>query len=91
MDRPEWVAANPKKAEAYCCLTNNKNRGLKPNAGGDLTPVGGPNPREKNKYGQIVRWVPEGGDHAAIPSLGTSTSSPATRRSTPTRAPAPPT
>ena len=65
MDRPEWVAANPNKAEAYCCLTNNKNRGVKPNAGGDLTPVGGPNPREKNKYGQIVRWTPDGGDHAA--------------------------
>ena len=65
MDRPEWVAVNPAKAEAYCCLTNNKNRGIKPNAGGDLTPVGGPNPREKNKYGQIVRWVPVGGDHAA--------------------------
>ncbi len=65
MDRPEWVAVNPGKAEAYCCLTNNKNRGVKPNAGGDPTPVGGPNPREKNKYGQIVRWAPEGGDHAA--------------------------
>ena len=65
MDRPEWVAANPNKAEAYCCLTNNKNRGVKPNAGGDLTPVGGPNPREKNKYGQIVRWMPDGGDHAS--------------------------
>ena len=65
MDRPEWVAANPNWAEAYCCLTNNKNRGVKPNAGGDATPVGGPNPRERNKYGQIVRWTPEGGDHAA--------------------------
>ena len=63
MDRPEWVAANA--ASAYCCLTNNKNRGVKPNAGGDATPVGGPNPREKNKYGQIVRWRPDGGDHAA--------------------------
>ena len=65
MDRPEWVAVNPHKVEAYCCLTNNKNRGVKPNAGGDLTPVGGPNPREQNKYGQIVRWAPGGGDHAA--------------------------
>jgi hypothetical protein len=65
MDRPEWVAANPYKAEAYCCLTNNTNRGVKPNAGGDATPVGGPNPREKNPYGQIVRWVPENGDHTA--------------------------
>ena len=65
MDRPEWVAVNPARAEACCCLTNNRNRGVKPNAGGDLTPVGGPNPREKNTYGQIVRWVPAGGDHAA--------------------------
>ena len=65
MDRPEWVAANPTKAEVYCCLTNNKNRGVKPNAGGDATPVGGPNPRARNKYGQIVRWTPDGGDHLA--------------------------
>ena len=63
MDRPEWVAANPLKTEAYCCLTNNKNRGVKPNAGGDKTPVGGPNPRKANPYGQIVRWVPSNGDH----------------------------
>ena len=63
MDRPEWVAANPNKAEVYCCLTNNRNRGRKPNAGGDPTPVGGPNPRAGNLYGQIVRWSPDGGDH----------------------------
>ncbi len=63
MDRPEWVAVNPLRTEAYCCLTNNKNRGRKPNAGGDAAPVGGPNPREANNYGQIVRWVPDGGDH----------------------------
>lgn len=65
MDRPEWISCNPLKAEAYCALTNNKNRGVKPNAGGDVTPVGGPNPRESNHYGQIVRWIPEGGDHGA--------------------------
>jgi secreted PhoX family phosphatase len=65
MDRPEWVAANPLKAEIYCALTNNKNRGKKPNAGGDETPVGGPNPREGNNYGQIVRLRPSGGDHNA--------------------------
>jgi len=65
MDRPEWIAANPNKPEIYCTLTNNKNRGKKPNAGGDATPVGGPNPRKGNSYGQIVRWAPEGGDHAA--------------------------
>ncbi len=65
MDRPEWIAAHPHRAEAYCALTNNKNRGVKTNAGGDETPVGGPNPRETNRYGQIVRWKPEGGDHGA--------------------------
>ncbi len=65
MDRPEWVAANPHKAEVYCALTNNKNRGRKPNAGGDPTPVGGPNPRAGNKYGQIVRWRPANGNHTA--------------------------
>ena len=63
MDRPEWIASNPRRAEVYCCLTNNKNRGKKPNAGGDPTPVGGPNPREANLYGQIVRWMPDAGDH----------------------------
>jgi len=65
MDRPEWVSSNPLKAETYCCLTNNKNRGVKTNAGGDETPVGGPNPRAKNNYGQIVRWRPASGDHTA--------------------------
>ena len=65
MDRPEWVSAHPSKAEVYCCLTNNSNRGVKPNAGGDDTPVGGPNPRKANNYGQIVRWRPDGGDHLA--------------------------
>ncbi|MFZ5962924.1 PhoX family protein [Thalassococcus sp. BH17M4-6] len=65
MDRPEWVAVNPVSVEGYCALTNNKNRGLKPNAGGDETPVGGPNPREANKYGQIVRWYPAGDNHAS--------------------------
>ncbi len=65
MDRPEWVAANPSKAEVYCALTNNKNRGIKPNKGGDPTPAEGPNPREANNFGQIVRWRPAGGDHTA--------------------------
>lgn len=65
MDRPEWVAVNPKAPEVYCCLTNNKNRGVKPNAGGDDTSANGPNPRDRNHYGQIVRWRPDGGDHTA--------------------------
>ncbi|MEM9030686.1 MAG: PhoX family phosphatase [Pseudomonadota bacterium] len=63
MDRPEWVAANPNTAEVYCALTNNKHRGIKPNKGGDATPAVGPNPRARNRYGQIVRWRPDAGDH----------------------------
>lgn len=66
MDRPEWIACHPARAEAYCALTNNSRRGVKPNAGGDATPVEGPNPREANEYGQIVRWRPQGGDHGAM-------------------------
>lgn len=64
MDRPEWVAANPHAPEVYCALTNNKNRGLKPNKGGDPMPVNGPNPRAENHYGQIVRLRPRRGNHA---------------------------
>ncbi len=63
MDRPEWVAADPLSNDVYCALTNNKNRGKRSNAGGDSTPVGGPNPREANLYGQILRWSPMNGDH----------------------------
>ncbi|MDA0239499.1 MAG: DUF839 domain-containing protein, partial [Proteobacteria bacterium] len=65
MDRPEWVSTNPRKAEVFVALTNNKNRGKKPNAGGDPTPVGGPNPRAANNYGQVLRWRPANGDHTA--------------------------
>ncbi|MCV2403874.1 PhoX family phosphatase [Marinomonas sp. C2222] len=65
MDRPEWVASNPNKVEVYCSLTNNKNRGVKPNAGGDETPASGPNPRVKNNFGQIVRWTPMNEDHTS--------------------------
>jgi len=59
MDRPEWVAVHPSGKQVYCTLTNNKNRGQKGQ------PVGGPNPRAKNNYGQIVRWTPTHGDHTA--------------------------
>ena len=65
MDRPEWVAANPHAAEVYCCLTNNKYRAKRSNAGGDAMPMNGPNPRASNIYGQIVRWRPDNGDHTA--------------------------
>lgn len=58
MDRPEWVAVHPKKEFVFCTLTNNKNRGVK-----DNQPVGGPNPRAENHYGQIIRWMPKNADH----------------------------
>ncbi|NBN78731.1 DUF839 domain-containing protein [Microvirga tunisiensis] len=70
MDRPEWVAVNPVAIEAYCCLTNNTRRGevkdgkMRTNAGGDEMTVNAVNPREKNQYGQIVRWYPDQEDHA---------------------------
>ncbi|QXT38685.1 PhoX family protein [Gymnodinialimonas ceratoperidinii] len=68
MDRPEWVAVSTTLPEAYCCLTNNSRRAEGfTNAGGDLAEPapGTPNPRGENRYGQIVRWRPEGGDHGA--------------------------
>jgi secreted PhoX family phosphatase len=60
MDRPEWVAVNPFKPEAYVCLTNNKNRGKE----GKNQPINGVNPRANNQYGQIARWEPANGDHS---------------------------
>ena len=65
MDRPEWVAANTERAEVYVALSKNKNRGRTKNKGGDDMPVNGPNPRKANRFGQIVRWQPAAGDHAA--------------------------
>ena len=71
MDRPEWVAVNPISVEGYCCLTNNSRRGatnddgsIRTNAGGEPMTVNAPNPRETNRYGQIVRWYPANDDHA---------------------------
>ena len=59
MDRPEWIVVSPKDGQVYCTLTNNAKRGE------DGQPVGGPNPREKNVYGQILRWKAHNGDHSA--------------------------
>ncbi len=61
MDRPEWVAANPHKTEAYVCLTNNKNRGKE----GKNQPVNAVNHRVNNQYGQIARWIPTDGNHSS--------------------------
>ena len=59
MDRPEWIVVSPKDGQVYCTLTNNVKRGE------DGQPVGGPNPREKNVYGQILRWKARNADHGA--------------------------
>ncbi len=60
MDRPEWIVVSPKDGQVYCTLTNNVKRGE------DGQPVGGPNPREKNVYGQILRWRTGNDDHGAM-------------------------
>ncbi|NWD09484.1 PhoX family protein [Pseudomonas gingeri] len=60
MDRPEWIVVSPIDGQVYCTLTNNAKRGE------DGQPVGGPNPREKNVYGQILRWQAAGNDHGAL-------------------------
>lgn len=56
MDRPEWLAIDPKSGWIYCTLTNNSTRGA---ANG--IPVDAANPRAANAHGQIIRWK-EAGD-----------------------------
>lgn len=68
MDRPEWVAVHPHSKEVFVTLTNNSNRGSGKERfpGGPKHPdVYGPNPRNENDYGQIVRWVEAGNDATA--------------------------
>ncbi|MHC2146870.1 PhoX family protein [Pseudomonas sp. 210_17 TE3656] len=60
MDRPEWIVVSPKDGQVYCTLTNNVKRGE------EGQPAGGPNPREKNLYGQILRWRETDNDHGAM-------------------------
>ena len=60
MDRPEWIVVSPKDGQVYCTLTNNVKRGE------EGQPAGGPNPREKNLYGQILRWRESEDDHGAM-------------------------
>lgn len=59
MDRPEWLAIDPKSGEVYCTLTNNSARGAAGQPGVDAA-----NPRANNTMGQIIRWR-EGGDFDA--------------------------
>lgn len=55
MDRCEWIAADNEKKFVYATMTNNKKRQV----------VDAANPREKNKYGQIIKWSYENNDHTS--------------------------
>ena len=55
MDRPEWLAIDPKTREVFCTLTNNSARGQAGQPGVDAA-----NPRADNVMGQIIRWVDDG-------------------------------
>lgn len=60
MDRPEWIAIDPKSGEVYCTLTNNTRRGA------DKQPViDASNPRSNNTMGNIIKWK-EAGDFDAV-------------------------
>lgn len=63
MDRPEWLAIDPRSGSVYCTLTNNRERGTAGRPGVDAA-----NPRARNTMGHIVRWQEgegEGGDFDA--------------------------
>lgn len=47
MDRPEWGAIDPKSGQVYFTLTNNSGR----------TTTDRANPREKSRWGHIIRWT----------------------------------
>jgi secreted PhoX family phosphatase len=49
MDRPEWIAIDPRSHAVYCTLTNNESR-TQPDAA---------NPRAGNAHGHILRWWEE--------------------------------
>ena len=75
MDRPEWVAANPKKpGEVFVTLTNNNRRGGTTSnnvdgstvAGSARPPADEANPRANNVWGHILRWNEAGGDGTAL-------------------------
>jgi secreted PhoX family phosphatase len=75
MDRPEWVAANPKKpGEVFVTLTNNTRRGGTTSnnvdgstiAGSARPPADEANPRANNVWGHILRWNEAGADGTAL-------------------------
>lgn len=60
MDRPEWIAIDPKNGEVYCTLTNNTRRGVDKQPATDAS-----NPRANNTMGNIIKWK-ESGDFDAV-------------------------
>ena len=52
MDRPEWMAIDPRSGEVFCTLTNNSRRGADGQPGPDAA-----NPRAGNSMGHIIRWT----------------------------------
>jgi secreted PhoX family phosphatase len=57
MDRPEWIAADPRDGQVYCTLSNNTRRTAE-----QTDPA---NPRAQNRFGHIIRWPEAGDDHTA--------------------------
>jgi uncharacterized protein len=55
MDRPEWGTIDPRNGQVYFTLTNNSGRTVTDKA----------NPREKSRWGHIIRWAEAGNDPAA--------------------------
>jgi uncharacterized protein len=63
MDRPEWFTVNPKDKAIYVTLTNNTQRGG--TAAGQL-PANGPNPRNNNVDGHILKMIEAGSDPLSL-------------------------
>ncbi len=56
MDRPEWATVDANTGLVYVTCTNNNNAAKVINAA---------NPRKPNRWGHIIRWEEDGGDHTS--------------------------
>lgn len=57
MDRPEWIAVDPRDGRVYCTLTNNTRRTPE-----QTDPA---NPRPRSQFGHIIRWREANDDHTS--------------------------